>query len=87
MWLAYHGKLLTNAQRLCRGMCLSNKCEICGQEPETTLHFLRDCPTARILWDSLGMTNFEVSSICKRERNGFLTTFATKPPMVLKTGQ
>lgn len=30
------------------------RCYICGDAEETTLHILRDCPAARLIWNKLG---------------------------------
>lgn len=40
--------------RFKRHMTDDPKCFVCGAEEETTLHILRDCPIARMVWNLLG---------------------------------
>lgn len=50
LWLATHGKLLTNYQRFTRHICPDPTCAKCQLTPETTLHVLWDCPATKNLW-------------------------------------
>ncbi|PNX57622.1 ribonuclease H, partial [Trifolium pratense] len=43
MWIAAHGRLLTNARRSKWGVGVSPICSICGNDEETVIHTLRDC--------------------------------------------
>ena len=45
-----HERLLTNMERLKMGMTTEGKCSICNDYEETTLHMLRDCMEARMIW-------------------------------------
>ncbi|KAK7258703.1 hypothetical protein RIF29_24285 [Crotalaria pallida] len=57
MWLLCHGRLLTNEERVKRGMGISNLCHRCNSAPETILHMIRDCPMVKSFWRSLLHTN------------------------------
>ncbi|MBA0763079.1 hypothetical protein Gotri_012596 [Gossypium trilobum] len=46
-------RLLTNAERVRRGIGSSSACGLCGQDFEDVLHVLRDCPAPRSIWDKL----------------------------------
>ncbi|KAA3459207.1 reverse transcriptase [Gossypium australe] len=50
LWLAFKQKLLTNSERMRRGIGQSNSCALCGNEIEDMVHVLRDCPTAKDMW-------------------------------------
>ncbi|KAL4278329.1 hypothetical protein GQ457_03G040370 [Hibiscus cannabinus] len=52
-WLALNQKLMTNAERSRRGISSSPCCDLCGGTIETVIHVLRDCTTARAIWDSI----------------------------------
>ena len=39
--------LLINVNRIGRHMLDNNTCERCGQQAETTLHAMRDCPLSK----------------------------------------
>ncbi|QHN99969.1 Putative ribonuclease H protein [Arachis hypogaea] len=53
MWLASQNVILSNAERLRRHMSPSATCQKCGGNKETTLHILRDCPFATVIWQAL----------------------------------
>ena len=53
LWLAMHDKLLTNAERVSRGLSNSSTCAKCNLEEESTIHVLRDCPFASWIWMNL----------------------------------
>lgn len=58
LWLVCHDRLMGNVNRLKRKLTIDPKCFICGDEDETTLHILRDCPAARSVWSRLeGLAN------------------------------
>ncbi|CAA0837270.1 Polynucleotidyl transferase- ribonuclease H-like superfamily protein [Striga hermonthica] len=52
LWVAARNQLFTNGERMRRHLTDDGECGACGQL-ETTLHVLRDCPQARMLWDIL----------------------------------
>ncbi|CAN1144589.1 Putative ribonuclease H protein At1g65750 [Linum perenne] len=54
LWLAGHGRLLTNAERVRRHMASDASCSRCGHESESLSHTLWDCPFAREVWKHLG---------------------------------
>ena len=53
MWLVRHGKLLTQREKKRRHLALDDKCLICREHDETTLHALRDCTWIKTNWKSL----------------------------------
>ncbi|KAK8601199.1 hypothetical protein V6N12_051041 [Hibiscus sabdariffa] len=53
LWLVLRQRLLTNAERVRRGMSFDPSCSCCGCFTETILHILRDCPPMRSFWQSL----------------------------------
>ncbi|XP_074305989.1 uncharacterized protein LOC141641217 [Silene latifolia] len=54
IWLAAHGRLMTNYNRVRRGIHDDPICPRCFEEDESTDHHLRRCPYSRELWDLLG---------------------------------
>lgn len=50
LWLILHDHVLINANRLKRQLSIDPRCTICGAIEETTLHILRDCHAARMIW-------------------------------------
>ncbi|KAL2899374.1 hypothetical protein RDABS01_024456 [Bienertia sinuspersici] len=54
LWLSMHNKVLCNANRLKRNLTDDPRCKRCGNQEETLLHLLRDCPHSKIIWDSVG---------------------------------
>ncbi|MCH84271.1 RNA-directed DNA polymerase (Reverse transcriptase), partial [Trifolium medium] len=52
IWQIMHDKLLTN-WRLAKWNLCRPYCSYCGRLEETTLHVLRDCPLANIIWQHL----------------------------------
>ena len=50
LWLARHGKLLTNEERYRRHLAEDSLCPICNKTGEDVLHVLRDCPAAYYVW-------------------------------------
>lgn len=55
MWLSYHDRLMTNANRFIRQLSDDPRCYVCGEVEENTIHILRECPVAKILWRKLGV--------------------------------
>lgn len=56
LWLIAHEALPTNDLRHKRGLASSSSCQRCSCSVEDILHVLRDCPHAREVWYSSGMT-------------------------------
>lgn len=55
LWLILHNRLLCNANLMKRQILEDPRCKRCNlNEDETLLHLLRDCPTARHIWQSVG---------------------------------
>lgn len=65
VWQLYHNRLLTRS-RIFKWGVGSPFCYHCNNIEETTLHVLRDCPLARIVWNHLveahNRGNFFISS-------------------------
>ncbi|KAJ1419777.1 Reverse transcriptase zinc-binding domain [Sesbania bispinosa] len=51
IWKLYHGRLLTNSERMKRGMASNDICPRCGEHSEDIMHAIRDCEDT--LWESL----------------------------------
>ncbi|CAN1186610.1 Putative ribonuclease H protein At1g65750 [Linum perenne] len=54
LWLASHGKIMTNAERKHRNITPDDSCPRCPGVEEYVLHVLRDCCFAKQVWNSLG---------------------------------
>lgn len=50
IWLAFHNRLLTNAERLRRHMTTESRCSYCDTGTEDLNHVLRACPLAAECW-------------------------------------
>lgn len=50
LWKLVHDRLLTNEERVRRGMATDNLCPRCLDCPETIMHVLRDCDDVREFW-------------------------------------
>ncbi|KAK5835475.1 hypothetical protein PVK06_011164 [Gossypium arboreum] len=50
IWLILKHRLLTNVERIRRGLGSDTACGTCGHHYENILHVLRDCRTARKIW-------------------------------------
>ena len=55
MWLSYQDRIMTNGNRFIRHLTDDPRCYVCGEVEENTLHILRECPVAKILWRKLGV--------------------------------
>ncbi|KAF7843744.1 putative ribonuclease H protein At1g65750 family [Senna tora] len=53
LWLASHGRILSNSLRKAKGISTSDTCSRCGNHVEDTLHILRDCEKVKPLWKNL----------------------------------
>ncbi|KAK9020995.1 hypothetical protein V6N11_011006 [Hibiscus sabdariffa] len=53
LWLVLRQRLLTNGERVRRGLSFDPSCSCCGCYNETILHILRDCPPVRSFWQSI----------------------------------
>lgn len=54
LWLVLHDKLLCNANRLKRKLTEDPSCQRCSHNEETLLHLLRECPSSKHIWKSIG---------------------------------
>ncbi|KAL9236717.1 hypothetical protein vseg_011353 [Gypsophila vaccaria] len=50
VWLVLQDRILSNSNRLKRGLADNARCSACGHLEETTLHILRECPKAKRIW-------------------------------------
>ena len=55
MWLSYQDRIMSNGNRFLRRLTDDPRCFACGEVEESTLHILRDCPVARLVWRQLGV--------------------------------
>ena len=55
LWLLFHRKLLTNAERFRRHLHSTPLCEICYEGEEDLDHLLRQCQNAKKVWQELEM--------------------------------
>ncbi|KAL4290587.1 hypothetical protein GQ457_14G001500 [Hibiscus cannabinus] len=53
LWLALHGKLLTNLERKRRHLVKDDKCPFCSHEVESLDHVLRHCTFAVNVWNKV----------------------------------
>ena len=53
LWLVGHERLMTNSNRFARGLIDNPKCRGCLDGDETTLHLLRDCKLASMIWKAV----------------------------------
>lgn len=54
LWLACHDRILGNLNRFKRHMTTDPSCFICGEAEESSIHILRNCPAARLVWRKVG---------------------------------
>ncbi|MBA0586918.1 hypothetical protein Gorai_000059, partial [Gossypium raimondii] len=72
--LILNQRLLTNVERVKRGIGHDSSCGICGHHFEDILHVLRDCPAAKEIWthvliDRINRCFFAAGRVI-RNRNG-----------------
>lgn len=53
LWKLCHQRILTDSERLHRGMTDNDLCPRCLQLPESILHCLRDCEAISDIWNKL----------------------------------
>ncbi|KAK5831685.1 hypothetical protein PVK06_015483 [Gossypium arboreum] len=53
IWLILKQRLLTNSERVMRGIAQDATCHLCSYIKEYTLHVLRDCSFAREIWHNI----------------------------------
>lgn len=53
MWLAVHGRLLTNVAHCKRGLTSNASYPLCDDDVENVQHVLRDCPGTLDLWKQI----------------------------------
>ena len=54
LWLTCHDRLMDNNNRFKRKLTDDPKCFICGHDVESSIHVLRDCPAASMVWKEIG---------------------------------
>lgn len=54
LWIVCHDRVMGNSNRYKRYLVDDPKCVICNDPEETTLHILRDCPSARSVLRKVG---------------------------------
>lgn len=52
--LGMHDKVLGNSARIKRHLTNDPSCFNCEAKEESTLHIIRDCPLAKVVWERLG---------------------------------
>lgn len=72
LWQVAHHRLLTNTERLARGMTQSAQCPLCQQDNESLMHVLLDCEHAMAVWDRFVSTEhrarfFNFFGVCSLE--------------------
>ncbi|CAN0922363.1 Putative ribonuclease H protein At1g65750 [Linum grandiflorum] len=50
LWISYHNRLMTNAERHRRHISTTTTCPVSNQIEESATHALRDCSMARQIW-------------------------------------
>ncbi|KAK3228830.1 hypothetical protein Dsin_000711 [Dipteronia sinensis] len=70
LWILLHGKILTNHQRVIRGMAMNASCPRCESSIEDIEHSLRGCIYSIVVWESVsrGIT----SASYKGDQEGWL---------------
>lgn len=53
LWLVVQDRLMTNANRFLQQLTDDPRCFACGEVEENTMHILRQCPAARMVWKKL----------------------------------
>ncbi|XP_024158077.2 uncharacterized protein LOC112165700 [Rosa chinensis] len=53
IWTVFHRKLLTNMQRVRRGLTTCATCPLCLSADESLIHLFRDCPRSSAIWRSM----------------------------------
>ncbi|KAE8728847.1 Pyrophosphate--fructose 6-phosphate 1-phosphotransferase subunit beta 1 [Hibiscus syriacus] len=53
IWLVLHQRLMTNSERCRRGIAVDHLSQVCATAEETIIHVLRDCTTARMVWQAI----------------------------------
>lgn len=51
IWTALQGGLLSNVERVRRGLAVNPSCPICGHHSVDILHILKDCSTDKEVWN------------------------------------
>ncbi|MBA0570855.1 hypothetical protein Golob_004461, partial [Gossypium lobatum] len=57
IWLVFKQRLLTNSERVRRGIGQEESCHLCGYNTEDALHVLKDCPFANDIWNQVIPSN------------------------------
>jgi len=78
LWLVGHDCIMSNKNRARRGLTVDPSCQNCPGIDETTLHILRDCPIARVIWEKLVPKHLHIKSFSLTLRSWL--EFNLKPP-------
>ena len=55
VWPCMHHSIGVRECLLARGTAIENSCSICLNGPESIVHALRDCPSAKAIWHQFGV--------------------------------
>ncbi|KAL5787859.1 hypothetical protein ACOSP7_004808 [Xanthoceras sorbifolium] len=53
LWTLLHNKLMTNQQRVVKGLCIEEDCSKCSGTMEGLDHLFRGCPETVLVWESI----------------------------------
>ncbi|XP_074298539.1 uncharacterized protein LOC141629436 [Silene latifolia] len=60
IWLAAHGRVMVNVNRVIRNMGDDPRCPRCEGDEETTEHLLRSCPVSKQIWNLIGIDSSNI---------------------------
>ncbi|XP_074314431.1 uncharacterized protein LOC141649645 [Silene latifolia] len=60
IWLAAHGRVMVNVNRVIRNMGDDPRCPRCDGDEETTEHLLRSCPVSKQIWNLIGIDSSNI---------------------------
>ncbi|CAN1788388.1 Putative ribonuclease H protein At1g65750 [Linum perenne] len=78
LWLAIHGRLLANSERVRRHLATSAACSRCWAAWESVIHALRDCPLAADAWNEVIFSNSSASALQIAQRSIYWTNAVTE---------
>jgi len=78
IWLAIHGRILTNLRRSRWGVGISPTSPCCGNDDETVLHVLCDCIHATQVWLHIVPSNFKTNFFSFDCRDWFFNNLNSK---------
>lgn len=78
LWLVTHDRIMSNMNRFSHGLARTPFCGRCPNTKKSTLHLLRDCPSARDIWRQLvlriKLTTFFTSPLHQWIRSNLATS-------------